>query len=144
MSGNAEPFDFAQARDAINVAKAAQRAAQTAARNEFIRAKTAYANAEQTYRIALAQEITRLKGDGVAWTTCGDLARGEKRVAHLRYLRDIADGVREAALQAMKEVGFTHAADRRELEQLVEWSRRVDGQVPEPDVYENVTPRRVS
>lgn len=48
------------------------------------------ADAEMKYRIALRKEFLRLKlEDGVAWTACGELARGQEEVAKLRYTRDI-------------------------------------------------------
>ena len=48
------------------------------------------ADAEMKYRIALRQEVFRLhQVDGVAWTACQDLARGDETVAKLRFERDI-------------------------------------------------------
>ena len=133
------PFDFAQAKAAINTAKNAQRVATEQARKTLAVAYDDRAAKERAYRVALAQEITRLKADGVAWTVCGDLARGDTgKVADLRYARDVADGVRESAKAALRDISLTHAADRRELEQLVSWSMSVAplGQSAEPDHYE--------
>jgi hypothetical protein len=42
-------------------------------------------------------------------TLCGDLARGDSRVAGLKYERDVAEGVREAAGQAV----WRATADRK-------------------------------
>jgi hypothetical protein len=48
------------------------------------------AEAEMKYRIAMRKEFLRLHvADGVAWTACGDLCRGEEIVAKLRFERDI-------------------------------------------------------
>jgi len=48
------------------------------------------ADAEMKYRIALRKEVFRLRQeDGVAWTACYDLARGQEDVAKLRFERDI-------------------------------------------------------
>jgi hypothetical protein len=48
------------------------------------------ADAELKYRVALRKEFLRLKlEDGVAWTACGELARGEETVAQLRFTRDL-------------------------------------------------------
>lgn len=48
------------------------------------------AEAEMKYRIAYRKEIFRLhEVDGVAWTTCPELARGDEEVAKLRFERDI-------------------------------------------------------
>lgn len=134
---NAQPYDWGQARDAINAARAAQKAAEDAVRKAF----ADYGAAERAYRMRLAQEIVRLRADGIPVTVCLDLAKGEKPVADLRYLRDVAEGVRESAASAI----WRQTADRRELEQLVSWSMRVapDGQ-SDGERFENVTPRRAA
>ena len=74
------------------------------ARNQLAECITAYkhvgrqlAESERKYRISLRKEILRLKVDGpeekdagpVAWTVCGDIARGHDEVAKLRFERDI-------------------------------------------------------
>jgi hypothetical protein len=125
---NARPYDFGEAKAAIERAARSQKDAEQHLRDAY----TKYAAAERAYRLALAEEIVKLKAEGVAWSSTADLARGDKRVADLRYARDIAEGVREAAAQ----VAFRHAADRRELEQLIDWSKRVspDGQYTENDI----------
>ena len=116
MSQGAHPFDFAGAREAARDSSGAQRQAEKFLRDS---AKTA-AVAEEHYRVALAQEIIRQHDAGVAWTVCDDIARGDKRVAELRRLRDIAEGVREAAVQA----AWRAAADRRDAQALIRWSMR--------------------
>lgn len=122
------PYDFAEAKGAIERASENQKKAEQAVRDAW----STWAAKERAYRMALAQEITRLKADGVAWTVTQDLARGDKHVADLRYARDVSEGVREAAQQA----AFRHTADRRELEQLISWSARIapDGQYTEADL----------
>lgn len=48
------------------------------------------AEAEMKYRIAYRKEIFRLhEVDGVAWTACADLAKGDEEVAKLRFERDV-------------------------------------------------------
>lgn len=120
------PYDFGEAKAAIERASVAQKHAEQQIRDAY----ADHASKERAYRSALAQEITKLRAEGVAITIAQDLARGEKRCADLRYARDVAEGVREAAKSAV----FRHTADRRELEQLVSWSLRVapDGQFDEP------------
>ncbi|HET6866216.1 MAG TPA: hypothetical protein VFH80_09840, partial [Solirubrobacteraceae bacterium] len=78
------------------------------------------------YRVALAKKIVELHAGGAAWTVCQDLARGDQSVADLRYRRDVAEGVKEAAQNAV----WRHTADRKDLGKLVDWSMRVapDGQ----------------
>jgi hypothetical protein len=112
------PWDFAQAVRNAN----AQRSAQAAAEEFFKTCSRDYAKAEEAYRLALASEIVRQHDAGVAWSVAPDLARGDKRVADLRRKRDIAEGMKDAALQAL----WRAAADRRDAGRFIEWSMRVD------------------
>jgi hypothetical protein len=112
------PYDWGQARDAINAAKAAQANAEAQVREAF----KAWGAAERAYRMALAQEITNLRAAGQPVTVVQDLAKGAEHIANLRYRRDIAEGVKEAALSAQ----WRHTADRRALDELVDWSKRRD------------------
>jgi len=108
------PYTFGEAVQAINAAKAAQAAAEKFRQQ----ASAALADAEHAYRVALASEIVRQHNDGVAWTVCQDLARGEPKVAGLRKARDLAAGV----LGAAETAAWRHTADRRALDKLVHWS----------------------
>lgn len=48
------------------------------------------AEADMKYRIAYRKEVFRLhEVDGVAWTACSDLAKGDEEVAKLRFERDV-------------------------------------------------------
>lgn len=48
------------------------------------------AETERKYRVAYRQEIFRLhETDGVAWTACDTLARGDEEVSKLRFERDV-------------------------------------------------------
>lgn len=125
MTSLAHPFDEQDARDAERLASSLQAGGEQALREAFQRA----AEAERAYRKALAQAITRYHAAGTAWTACGDLARGDALVADLRYERDVAEGVKEAAIQA----SWRHAADRKALGRLVDWSARRSLALGEPD-----------
>jgi hypothetical protein len=122
------PWSFDESRDAAAKASRAQHAAE-----EFIReAARDFAVKEETYRMSLAQRIVELHAEGVAWSSTADLARGDKHVATLRRERDIAEGVREAAVQA----AWRRAADRRDTSDFIRWSMRrelaeFDGSDPE-------------
>lgn len=126
MSGNVSPYDWAQARDHIEAAKRAMQAAEQFTRQAYKDA----AAAEKAYRIALAKRITEIHATGAAWTVCQDLARGDEKVAELRYKRDVQEGIKEAAQSATWRL----TADRKDLAALVAWSMRVspDGQFDEP------------
>jgi hypothetical protein len=110
------PWDFEQARGAARQASSSQRAAE-----DFIReAYKDFAVKEEAYRVALAMRITELHAEGVAWSSTGDLARGDKLVARLRRDRDIAEGVKEAAAQA----GWRASKDRDDVHAFIGWSQR--------------------
>lgn len=110
------PWTFDEARKAANLASAQQKGAEQALRE----AAAKLAEAERAYRMALAQTITRLRADGLAATTCADVARGTKEVADLRWARDVAQGVRDAAEQA----AWRHSADRKDVTAFASWSAR--------------------
>lgn len=132
------PYSFDEATTLTRQASAAQRAAETLLRTT----SKEYAEAERAYRVALAKEIVRQHAEeGVAWTVCQDLARGNPAVADLRMRRDIAEGVREATLQQ----AWRASADRRDLGQLVVWSMRRDlAEDPVPDHMPTIGGRRAA
>jgi hypothetical protein len=113
-----QPYDWRQAQEAQATARAEQRAAE----KWVIDAWRAYAAAEQSYREALATKIVKLKSDGMAVTAAGDIARGEPRIAHLKYLRDVAEGMKEAAMMG----GWRASKNRNAAQTFLEWSMRRD------------------
>jgi hypothetical protein len=120
------PFDFAEAMNATRRVSSAQAQAEQDRRD----AAKNLAEMEQSYRIALAKRIVQAHADGVAWTVAQDIARGDEHVAHLRYERDVARGVLDAAEQR----AWRHTADRKDMTEFVQWSRLVAplGQQTEP------------
>lgn len=113
------PYDEASARDGARMAASLQAGAEGQVRD----ASSKLAKAEETYRIALSKEMFRLHQDeGVGWSTCEVIAKGTDSVAKLRYARDVAAGVLEAA----KQEGWRRNADRKDMHQLIEWSMRKD------------------
>ena len=116
MKPASQPLDFAAA---VAESRAASEAQHNAERFYATKGREC-AEAERAYREALAQAITRLKSEGIAITVAQDLARGDKHVAELRFKRDLAEGLRDAAAQSI----WRHTADRRELEQFLDWSKR--------------------
>lgn len=61
----------------------------------------AAAEAEKQYRIALASKILELRDKGFPATLIGDVARGEKQVASLKFDRDCAQVVYDNAKEAI-------------------------------------------
>jgi hypothetical protein len=110
------PWDFDEAHANLAERSAVQQDAERQVREAY----KDHAQKERAYRVALAKKITELKADGVAWTSTGDLARGDEKVADLKLQRRIAEGVLEAA----KLHAWTVAADRKDVQGLATWSMR--------------------
>jgi multidrug efflux pump subunit AcrA (membrane-fusion protein) len=113
-----QPYTFPEAVAAARRAAESQRAGEQAVRDAAEQA----AEAERQYRRALAQQIVTVHAEGAAWTVAQDLARGAQHVADLRYARDVQAGVLEAAQQR----AWRHSADRKDMVQFIEWSKRRD------------------
>lgn len=121
---NQHPYDFAEA--ARQSTAATQR---THNAEEFFKQQAiAYAMAEEAYRKRLAERIVELRAAGQAVTVVPDLARGDTEVARLKRERDIAEGMKDAALQALWRL----AADRRDLGRFIDWSCRAAFRDDEP------------
>jgi hypothetical protein len=112
------PYTFAEATARAGALSAKQEAAEAATREAY----AVYAEAERAYRVALAKRITELRAEGAAATLAADLARGDTDVADLRYRRDVAEGVVEAA----KQSGWRLQANRRDGHEFIAWSMRRD------------------
>ena len=113
-----QPYDFGQAQDASKSRADDQRASE----KWVIDSHRAYAETERAYRKALAAKILELRASGIAISACSDIARGESEVSTLKYKRDVAEGVKEAAVQA----AWRASAGRRDEEKFIEWSMRRD------------------
>lgn len=68
----------------------------------------AAAEAEQAYRVALANKILLLRENGLPATLIGDVARGDKDVALLKFERDcsqvVYDNAQEAVMVFKKQI----------------------------------------
>lgn len=61
----------------------------------------ALAEAERVYRVALSAKILELREAGYPTTLIGDLARGDREVAKLKFDRDCAEVVYESSQEAI-------------------------------------------
>ena len=114
-----QPLQIEDAREAAHKASELQRGVEEAIRD----ASRNLAEAERQYRLKLTTRILHLHAqDGVAWTACDVIARGEPEVADLRYARDVAKGM----LDATQQQGFRYGADRRDLSRMIRWSESRD------------------
>ena len=63
-----------------------------------------YAQAEEDYRVALAERILTERDKGTPATICSDICRGDRRIAKLRFERDCAEVVYKSALEAINSM----------------------------------------
>ena len=61
----------------------------------------AYAQAEHDYRVALAEKTLIERDKGTPATICSDVCRGDRKIAKLRFERDVAEVVYRSALEAI-------------------------------------------
>lgn len=118
------PLQIEDARDSAHRASEMQRECEDRIKGT----SRTLADAERAYRLKLSTRILALKAEGMAVTMCGEVARGETEVANLRYARDVAAGVFEAA----KQESFRRGADRRDVHQLLVWSEKRDLRTDDP------------
>ena len=118
------PLEIEDARQAAHQASELQRACE----DRVKQTSRALAEAERQYRMKMSTRITQLIAQGTAATAAKDIVRGEKPVADLRFKRDVAQGIFEAA----KQECFRRGADRRDVHQLITWSQARDLRVDTP------------
>lgn len=81
----------------------------------------AAAEAEQAYRVKLAEKILLLREDKFPATLIGDLARGDREVAQLKFERDCAEVVYDNAKEAVNVFKRQIDVLREQIER--EWSK---------------------
>lgn len=81
----------------------------------------AAAEAERVYRIALAEKILLLREGGLPATLIGDVARGDKDVARMKFERDCSQVVYENAQEAVMVYKKQIDVLREQIER--EWSK---------------------
>lgn len=60
-----------------------------------------YAKAYTEYRVALAQELMKLKNEGYAITLAGDIARGKPEIAKLKFKEISSEAIYKANLESI-------------------------------------------
>lgn len=61
----------------------------------------AYAQAEHDYRVAMAKKLLAERDKGTPATICQDICRGSPEIAKLRFERDVAETLYDAAKEAI-------------------------------------------
>ncbi|MEJ8548431.1 hypothetical protein [Brevibacillus borstelensis] len=62
----------------------------------------AYAEKERTYRLALSQEMMKLRAENMPATLINDVARGN--VANLKFERDLAEALFKATVESSRAI----------------------------------------
>ena len=86
--------------DLINEIRQKSKMLDTAIREIGTRGR-AYAQAEHDYRVALAEKTLIERDKGTPATICSDVCRGDRKIAKLRFERDVAEVVYRSALEAI-------------------------------------------
>lgn len=60
-----------------------------------------FAQAENDYRVALAEKMLVERTNGIPATILGDVCRGDRTIAKLKFERDCAETLYKAALEAI-------------------------------------------
>ena len=79
-----------------------------------------YAKAYTNYRIALAEELIKLKNEGYAITLAGDIARGRKEIATLKFKEISAEAIYKANLESINATKLQLKIIQEQLNK--EWS----------------------
>lgn len=63
-----------------------------------------YAKAYTDYRVALAQELLKLKNEGYAITLAGDIARGKTEIAKLKFREISTEAIYKANQESINAI----------------------------------------
>ena len=80
-----------------------------------------YAKAYTDYRIALAQELLKLKNEGYAITLAGDIARGKPEIAKLKFKEISAEAIYKANMESINALKLEIKLISNQIDK--EWSK---------------------
>ena len=83
-----------------------------------------YAEAYTKYRVALAQELMKLKKEGYAITLAGDIARGNPDIAHLKFQEISKEAIYRANLESINAIKLSIKIIEGQIDR--EWSNNND------------------
>ena len=89
--------------------------------NQLARTGREYASAYTEYRVALAQELLKLKNEGYAITLAGDIARGKREIASLKFKEISAEAIYKANLERINALKLEIKLISNQIDK--EWSR---------------------
>ena len=62
------------------------------------------AHTEHDYRVSLATKMLEMRSEGLPATTMPDICRGDRAIAKLKLDRDIAKGLADTNIQAIRSI----------------------------------------
>jgi hypothetical protein len=71
---------------------------------EYLDLSEKWAQAKKDYRVALAKEMLKLKADGIAVSASKTIAQGSLFVADSEFQMNVAEAVKNACLDAIKDI----------------------------------------
>lgn len=80
-----------------------------------------YAKAYTEYRVAIAQELVKLKNEGYAITLAGDIARGKREIASLKFKEIETEALYKACLERINALKLEIKLISNQIDK--EWSR---------------------
>lgn len=80
-----------------------------------------YAKAYTDYRIAVAQELVKLKNEGYAITLAGDIARGRPEIAKLKFREISSEAIYKANLESINALKLEIKLLSNQIDK--EWSK---------------------
>lgn len=83
-----------------------------------------YAEKERQYRMLLSQRLVQLRAEGQAVTSLNDIVRGEKEVSTLRYNRDVAEGMKDSAIETINYLKLKLRLLEAQLRKRVDTSKK--------------------
>ena len=79
-----------------------------------------YAKAYTDYRVALAQELVKLRDEGTPVTLCSDLARGKREVADKKFQEIAMEAIYKANIESINSLKIRIKVLQEQLDK--EWS----------------------
>lgn len=79
-----------------------------------------YATAYTEYRVALAQELVKLRDEGTPVTLCSDLARGKREVAEKKFQEISKEAIYKANLESINSLKLRIKIIENQIER--EWN----------------------
>lgn len=113
---------MSELQSVIEAMRSVQQRLDTSSKKIFAMAREK-AESEKRYKIALRQEVLKLKSEGHPATLILELAKGKEDIAELRFQRDIARETYKAGLDSMNNL----RTEASLLQSILRWQNEMGG-----------------